>query len=132
MFNLLRELPFFKPESVTRSLLPDDPVFTETEEKLIRLGLNSAAHQGESDACAVKLFQSLRRRGVSAEQLVASMTQSTWAVRELMAARGYIVQGGKFQGKTVGELPMWYLEMGYQEPSRHELQPAAGDADHLQ
>jgi hypothetical protein len=69
----------------------------------------SAAHQGESDNCAVMLFRSLRKRGVNADQIISGFCQSTQSARDLMAARGYVVQGGKFQGKTVGELPMWYL-----------------------
>jgi hypothetical protein len=99
---------FLCNSEITRSL-NGDSVFTATEEKLVRLGLDPAAHQGESDACAVKLFQSLRRRGVNAERIIASFTQSTWAARELSAARGYMVDFGKFRGKTVGELPGWYL-----------------------
>jgi hypothetical protein len=85
-------------------------VFTAVEQKLIRLAVDPAATESEADVCGIKLIRSLRRRGVSAERLIASMTQSTWAARDLMAARGYVVQGGKFQGKTVGELPMWYLK----------------------
>jgi uncharacterized protein (DUF3820 family) len=111
MQNFLENHLIFKRE------LPDTPVFTETEEKLIRLGLNEAAHQGESDACAVKLFQSLRRRGVSAEQVIAHMTESTWAMRDLMAARGRVVDFGKYRGKTVGEVPPDYLEWALRECS---------------
>jgi hypothetical protein len=86
-------------------------VFTVVEEKLIRLGLDPAAHQGESDNCATKLFQSLRRRGVSAEKVIASFTQSTWAARDLLAARGYVMNYGMYKGKTVGEVPAWYSRL---------------------
>jgi uncharacterized protein (DUF3820 family) len=37
------------------------------------------------------------------------MAQSTWATRELMAARGRVMTFGKFEGRTVGEIPGWYL-----------------------
>jgi hypothetical protein len=96
----------------TRNLsggFPDSSVFTPVEEKLVRLGLDRAAHQGESDACAVKLFRSFRKRGLTAEQLMRSSAQSIWAARELMAARGRVVGFGKYRGKTVGELPLDYI-----------------------
>jgi uncharacterized protein (DUF3820 family) len=101
----------FKAEVWTHSL-PDDlsPPFTATEEKLIRLGLNPAAHPGEVDSCAVKLFGSLRKRGTTADQVIQSFATATWAARELMAARGRIVDFGKYRGKTVGEVPPDYLQ----------------------
>jgi len=83
--------------------------FTDVEQKLIRLGLDKAAHQGEIDNCGAMLMRSLRKRGVRADQIVRSMTVSTWATRELMAARGYVVDFGRFEGRTVGEVPTWYL-----------------------
>jgi uncharacterized protein (DUF3820 family) len=46
---------------------------------------------------------------VNAEQIIASFAQSTWATRELMAARGYVVDFGKYRGRTVGEVPPHYL-----------------------
>jgi uncharacterized protein (DUF3820 family) len=95
----------------------DGPIFTETEQKLLQLGLNSAAQPGEVDNCGAMLLRSLRRRGVSAEQIVASMTQATWATRELMAARGRVVDFGKYKGKTVGEVPPDYLEWALRECS---------------
>jgi uncharacterized protein (DUF3820 family) len=113
--NFLQNRVNCNPETRhTRSLhgnLPDDGhVFTPVEEKLIRLGLDPAAHQGEVDACAVKLFGSLRRRGTRAEQILQSFATATWAARELSAARGYVVNFGKYRGRTVGELPIGYLK----------------------
>jgi hypothetical protein len=96
----------------TRSLpddLPDGPVFTETEQKLIRLGLDPAAHPGEVDNCAVKLFGSLRRRGTRAEQIIASYAHATQAARDLSAARGRVMTFGKYKNQTVGELPLNYI-----------------------
>jgi hypothetical protein len=105
MFSFVQERSLFKPE--TRSL--PETVFTETEQKLLRLGLNEAAHPGEVDNCGAMLFRSLRRRGASAEQLIASMTQATWAARELSAARGRVMTFGQYRNKTVGEVPPRYL-----------------------
>jgi uncharacterized protein (DUF3820 family) len=79
------------------------------EQKLLRLGLDPAAHQGEVDNCGAMLLRSLRKRGVNAEQFIASMTQSTWAARELMAARGRVMTFGKYKGQTIGELPLDYI-----------------------
>jgi hypothetical protein len=78
-------------------------------QKLIRLGLDSVAQPGEVDNCAVKLFASLRRRGTTAEQIIAGSCQATQRARELSAARGYVVTFGKYKGKSVGEVPISYL-----------------------
>ena len=102
----------FKSDFSTRSepvSSPSSSGFTTIEQKVLRLALDPAAHKGEADACGIKLVRLLRRRRATAEQIIASYAQSTWTARELMAARGYVVQGGKFHGKTVGELPAWYL-----------------------
>ena len=108
----LQNRGFFNPESRERGL-PDDltpqPVFTPVEQKLIRLGLDPAGHQGEIDVCASKLFGSLRRRGVNAERIIAAHAQALWAARELSAARGRVMTFGKYRGKTVGELPLDYI-----------------------
>jgi hypothetical protein len=93
----------------------DGPVFTETEQKILRLALDPAATASEADVCGSKLIQSLRKRGVGAEAIVAHMTRSTWVARELMAARGRVVDFGKHKGKTVGELPRSYIEWALRE-----------------
>jgi uncharacterized protein (DUF3820 family) len=99
----------FKPETWHTRSLDGEPVFTPVEEKLVRLGLDPTAHEGESDVCAIKLFQSLRRRGTTAEQIIGAYTRATWAARELSAARGYMVSFGKYRGRSVGELPPDYI-----------------------
>jgi uncharacterized protein (DUF3820 family) len=114
VFSFLQERLLFKSQNRETRSLPET-LFTETEEKLVRLGLNEAAHQGESDNSAVMLFRSLRRRGVDAEQLIASMTQSTWAMRELSSARGYVMTFGQYKGKTVGQVPRDYIEWALRE-----------------
>jgi uncharacterized protein (DUF3820 family) len=103
--SFLESETIFKRECET----PDGAIFTTTEQKLLRLGLNSAAHPGESDNCAIMLFRSLRRRGVDAEQIIASYAQQIWAMRELSAARGRVMTFGKHQGKTIDEIPRHYL-----------------------
>jgi hypothetical protein len=112
----MTELIFLQTRSVfkseTRSLpddLPDGPVFTETEQKLIRLALDPAAQPGEVDVCATKLFGSLRRRGTRAEQIIQSFATATWAAREMSSARGYVMSFGRYRGHTVGELPLGYI-----------------------
>jgi hypothetical protein len=109
MLSFLQTRSFFNPE--TPSVSDESPLFTPVEQKLIRLGLDAAAHEGESDVCAIKLFRSLRKRGLTAEQLMRSSAQSIWAARELMAARGRVVTfGKKYRGRTLGEVPGSYLQ----------------------
>ena len=111
--NFLQERLFCNPElRQTRALssdLPGGPVFTDIEQKMIRLGLDPAAHPGEVDVCAVKLFGSLRRRGTTAEQIIQSFATATQAARDLSAARGRVMTFGKYRGRSVGEVPPGYL-----------------------
>jgi hypothetical protein len=44
--------------------------FNDIEQKLIRLGLNAAAHDGESSNSASMLFKQLRKRGITADQFM--------------------------------------------------------------
>ena len=44
---------------------------TETEKKLLRLGLNAAAKSGEIDASAIKFFRQLRKRKISFEEFTS-------------------------------------------------------------
>ena len=106
----LQDRVAFKAEVWMHSL-PDDlsPPFTATEEKLIRLGLDPAAQPGEADACGVQLVRSFRKRGLTAEQLMASCARAIWAARELSAARGRVMSFGKYKNRTVGECPLSYL-----------------------
>jgi uncharacterized protein (DUF3820 family) len=111
MFSFVEDHLIFKREVVS----PDGPVFTDVEQKLLTLGLNSAAHQGEVDNAAVMLVRSWRQRGVSAEQVVAAFAQRTFALRQLEAARGYLVNFGKYKGRSVGELPPNYIRWALEE-----------------
>jgi hypothetical protein len=47
---------------------------TDREKNLLRLGLDLGAAVGEIQGGAVKLFQSLRRRGVAADEILSSLT----------------------------------------------------------
>jgi uncharacterized protein (DUF3820 family) len=84
-------------------------MFTNVEEKIIRLALDPAATEGESDVCGIKLIRSLRKRGSTADEVIQPSVQSTWALRELSAARGRVMTFGKHRGKTIGEIPGHYL-----------------------
>jgi hypothetical protein len=84
--------------------------YTPVEEKILRLALDPAAFPGEVDSCGIRLIRSLRRRGVTADQLLQPTAQPSWAARELDAARGYCINFGRFRGRSVGEIPGWYLE----------------------
>jgi uncharacterized protein (DUF3820 family) len=104
----------FNPEVQTRGVTGSKPVFTDTtftqtEQKLIRLGLDAAAQPGEIDVSAIKLFASLRRRGTTADEVIAANAQALWRRRQLDAARSYILRFGKYQGRAVGEVPEGYL-----------------------
>jgi hypothetical protein len=102
----------FNCEVQTRSLNDDitASIFTDTEQKLRRLGLDPAAYPGEVANSAVKLFESLRRRDVTAEQTLRSYARATWTARQLCAARGFVVTFGRHKGKAVGECPPSYLK----------------------
>src|SRR4029077_2741264 len=50
--------------------------YSEIEQKLIRLALNSAAHHGEADNAAAMLVKQLRKRGITAEQMLSNNSQS--------------------------------------------------------
>jgi hypothetical protein len=114
MFTIFENRLLFKSQIATRGFLSEDGIFTPTETKLLRLGLDPAAHEGEIDNCAVKLVRSWRKRGLTPEQIVASFAQKTQALRDLSAARGYVVSFGKYRGRTVGEVPKWYLKWALQ------------------
>jgi len=88
---------------VEASYAGGEPVFTPTEEKLIRLGLCRAAQPGEVRNSATKLFESLRRRSVSAEDIIAAsertMTRSSQAVA-LQRARTRPMPFGQYKVLT--------------------------------
>ena len=88
------------------------PLFTETEEKLFRLGLDRAAQPGEVHNSAVKLFESLRRRSVKAEDIIAASGATTRS-GELTAfekAKRRKMPFGRNVGRELGCLPASYLK----------------------
>lgn len=70
--------------------------YTEIEQKLIRLALDSGAHDGEHATAATKLIQALRKRGVHADQVIRGNPSQESAAGdallrfEVLAARGKI------------------------------------------
>lgn len=49
--------------------------YTDIEQKLIRLGLDSAAHDGEQTNAGAMLIKALRKRGVHADQVIKGTSQ---------------------------------------------------------
>jgi uncharacterized protein (DUF3820 family) len=112
---ILQNRAVCNPEAwLTRSATGSKPVFTATtftptEQKLLWLALDPAAAPGEIDNSAIKLVQSLRRRGATAEQIIAASCQAIFKQRRLDAARSYLITFGRYRGKAVGEVPEDYL-----------------------
>jgi hypothetical protein len=96
----------------THSLLGDPPAaveFTKVEQKLLWLGLDPAASEGEVDVAGGKLLRSFRKRGLTAEAIIAASAQAMWKARVLDSARGYVLTFGRYKGKAVGAVPISYL-----------------------
>jgi hypothetical protein len=55
---------------ITRTRTFYNMQFNDIEQKLIRLGLNAAAHDGETSNSASMLFKQLRKRGITADQFM--------------------------------------------------------------
>ena len=58
---------------------------TETEKKLLRLGLNAAAKSGEIDASAIKFFRQLRKRKISFEEFTGDNDKDALSALAAMA-----------------------------------------------
>jgi uncharacterized protein (DUF3820 family) len=83
--------------------------FTETEQKLIRLGLNTAARGNEIDTAAIKLFHSLRKRGVTSEEVIGETGGNPPLSADLLArARRLRMPFGKHRGR-----PLMVIEASY-------------------
>jgi hypothetical protein len=115
-------------------------VFTEKEEKLIRLAMDRAAQPGERHNGAVMLLESLRKRGITAQQFI---TLSGPTATETPKYRGvhhnngrcphcqgpdwgsYEISFGQHNGKTLRQIPLsylnWCLRAMADNPNRADL-----------
>jgi len=86
-------------------------VFTDTEQKSIRLALNEAAQPGEIRNSAVKLFESLRCRGMRPEALIlgSQLKASERLPTALEQARRRVMPFGKHRGRRLDAIEPTYL-----------------------
>jgi hypothetical protein len=89
--------------------------FSPTEEKFIRLALDPAARDGEIKTSAAKLIESLRRRGVRAEQIICSseLGKKT-AIEKAAEVR---LTFGRYRGQPIADIPADYLQWALQNVS---------------
>jgi Putative quorum-sensing-regulated virulence factor len=82
--------------------------FSAFEEKLLRMALDPAARGGEITSSAAKLIDSLRRRGVRAEQIIiGSELAERTAIEKAAAVQLHF---GKHKGKPIADVPRDYLQ----------------------
>jgi hypothetical protein len=81
--------------------------WTSVEKKLIRLALDDAAAPGEVSNCAVKLFTLLRKRKVTAEQLIEP--QSNVVIVAPLESGNLRLPFGKYAGIRISEVDPDYL-----------------------
>lgn len=81
-------------------------VFTETEQKLLRLALNQASQPGEIDGASRALVASWRRRGLDVEALLNP--SGSHALPESPYAKT-VLGFGKHRGKRLDQIPPDYL-----------------------
>ena len=107
---------------------------TEQELKLFRLALNEGAAPGEADTAALKLIQSMRRRGASAYDPAEAgsfrVPEAARSVRHDKSAKpenwpgSIIMPFGKHAGKSLATIPpdylRWCLE-NFEEERRGDL-----------
>jgi hypothetical protein len=112
--------------SMTTSTAEASPVFNEREQKLIWLGLNEAAEPGEVRNSAVKLLESLRRRGMRPETLIlgSQLKEPERPPSALQQPRRRVMPFGKHRGRRLGAIEPSYLRLD----SARMLQPIAGVA----
>src|SRR5262245_33757907 len=83
--------------------------FTETEAKLLRLALDHAARGGEIETSAIKLIESWRRRGLSAETLLAPSAAISPPSRSTFSPGDMLMPFGKYHGLPLRKLKASYL-----------------------
>lgn len=81
-------------------------MLNDTEEKLLRLALDEGAQPGEIDNAAAMLIRKLRKRHVSADELIYILKpENDSAGHELQ-----IMPFGKYEGIALMYIPHDYLE----------------------
>jgi uncharacterized protein (DUF3820 family) len=85
--------------------------FTPIEVKLLRLGLDQAAAEGEIQNCGAKLLACLRKRGITADTFLAPATKSVdqSADSGRVDYRRVRISFGKFQGLPLAQIDPSYL-----------------------
>jgi uncharacterized protein (DUF3820 family) len=81
--------------------------FTQTEQSLIRLGLDPAAAEGEIHNCGSKLMLLLRRRGVEPEEIFQYSIQSSDP--QAYSFGEILMPFGKNKGLRLREIDPGYL-----------------------
>ena len=94
-------------------------MFTETERKLIWLALDEAAQPGEIRNSAVKLLESLRRRGMRPEALILGTQLQTPSLPNTMLAiaRRRVMPFGRHKGRQLEAIEPSYLQWALRECS---------------
>jgi uncharacterized protein (DUF3820 family) len=94
-------------------------VFTDTEQKLIKLALNEGTQVGEIQNSAVMLIQSLRRRGMRPEALIvdSQLPAQEPLTTALDRARRRVMPFGRYAGRKLDAIEPGYLRWALRECS---------------
>jgi hypothetical protein len=83
--------------------------YSELEKKLLTLGLNHAASEGEIQNSAVALIRALRSRGIGPEEICRGSELPAPPKRPAFDPGAVRMPWGKHQGKRLREIPPKYL-----------------------